>query len=223
MTLTRTACLAIIAAGILGLTIESAKARTFRLQSEAIREAYFLGQSQDGHTLAKFFNKYVRDFPCPDNGTCVASVELETPYMQVVEATRTHVNNYSELDAERDYAARTPAVILNVEVTFAPNYSAPTTVYTADGDDAAGSGDTYFYGFQFHVTQQGKVLHPRKVSEQYSDFGDASGSGCDGCVNENRVYLEFDPAQVHSGLLDIDITSPEGKTVSAEYDLDQLK
>jgi hypothetical protein len=223
MTLTRGTCLAIIAAGALGVTVQNAKARTFRLQSEAIREAYFLGQSQDGHALAKFFDKYVHDFPCPDSGPCVASIELETPYMQVVETTRTHVNNYSALDAEKDYAARPPTVTLNVQVTFAPNYSTPTTIYTADGDAAAGSGDTYFYGFQFHVTQRGKALHPKKVSEQYSDIGDAGGTGCEGCVNENRVFLEFDPTQIHSGLLDIDITSPEGKTVSAEYDLDQLK
>ncbi|MGB6624547.1 MAG: hypothetical protein WBE43_07150, partial [Candidatus Acidiferrales bacterium] len=75
----------------------------------------------------------------------------------------------------------------------------------------------------FHVTQGG-VPNPQKVSEQYSDLGGGElGDGCLGCVNENRVYLEFAPAQLGSGVIHIDVTSPEGKTVSAEFDLDQLK
>ncbi|MGB6623492.1 MAG: hypothetical protein WBE43_01790, partial [Candidatus Acidiferrales bacterium] len=118
MTLTRAFFLLLSAAGIAAVIAPNAMPRTYRLQSEAIREAYFLGASTDGHTLAKFFRKYVHDFPCPDNGTCVASIELETPYVQIVEATKSHWGNYTEQDAEKDYSAHPPAVILNVGITF---------------------------------------------------------------------------------------------------------
>lgn len=189
------------------------------LQSEEIRDAYFLGGSTDGETLANFFGKYIRHIPCPNNGTCVSSIELETPYVQVAEAARAHVGNYTALDAEKEFSARPAVVILDVGITFAPSYSGPTTVYTASDNAPAENGDTYFYGFRFRVAQRNTIL-PRRVSEQYSSLG---GLSCRNCVNENHVYLEFDPGQLDSGVVHIAVTSPEGRTSIAEFDLDQLK
>ncbi len=74
---------------ITALTLaNSARGLSYPLSSDEIREAYYLGRSTDGSKLAKFFGKYVHKFPYPAKGPYVESVELQTPYEQVVLASR---------------------------------------------------------------------------------------------------------------------------------------
>src|SRR5437899_13037761 len=49
------------------------------LSSEAVREAYFLGQRHDG-SYERLLGEYVKQLPPPKSGPYFSSVELSTPF-----------------------------------------------------------------------------------------------------------------------------------------------
>ena len=55
----------------------SAFAYDYPLSSEAIREAYFIGNRRDIST-ANFIDQYTHHFPVPHSGPNVAMIQLET-------------------------------------------------------------------------------------------------------------------------------------------------
>ena len=99
----------------------SAFAYDYPLSSEAIREAYFIGNRRD-KSAADFIQKYTHHFPVPDSGPYVAMIQLETPYAQIVERAEQAVN-YHAPDAVQEFLGRPAAFRLRVQIYFTPSYT----------------------------------------------------------------------------------------------------
>src|SRR5215469_3330885 len=72
------------------------------LSSEAVREAYFLGQRHDG-TYPRMLEKYTKFLPRPKSGPYISSVAISTPFLQMVAYSDGYIGNYSAQQAQIDY------------------------------------------------------------------------------------------------------------------------
>ena len=202
---------------ITALTLaNSAQGLSYPLSSDEIREAYYLGRSTDGTKLAKFFGNYVHKFPYPVKGPYVESVELRTPYEQVVLASRTRLSNYDPVEAVKDFSSRPGIMLVLVNVYSTRDYSGPVTSTTPSGTNLWSAGD-YLRDFQFRVEQKNAVK-PRTIKQ-----GSACGFGGCSPFPGFQETLQFDADQLQSDETTITITTPDGTELTAEFDLDTLK
>lgn len=72
-----------LAAIWLGFTSAALAAYDFPLDSESIREAYFLGRRNDEKTI-KCLASYFKRLPLPEKGPHISEISLYTPYAQIV-------------------------------------------------------------------------------------------------------------------------------------------
>jgi len=91
------------------------------LSEQSVRQAYFLGQRND-ETTASFFAPYLRTLPVPDKGPYIAEVEVYTPYVQIIEASRRRSMGYSAQQAEKDYRHRHDKIFVRVRIDFTDSY-----------------------------------------------------------------------------------------------------
>ena len=91
----------------------------YPLSSEAIREAYFIGNRRDTGTT-DFIAQYTHHFPVPDSGPHVAMIQLETPYAQIVERAEQAVN-YHASDAVQEFLGKPAEFRLRVQIYFTPS------------------------------------------------------------------------------------------------------
>jgi hypothetical protein len=189
---------------------QDAAAYVHPLSQESIREAHFLAHTPDAKKRAAFFERYTRHFPLPVKGPYVESIEFQTPYEQAVLRSLRHWNNYDAQQAEKDYAAQPDVVMVRILIHSTPTYPR----FGADSSDsqdraAMGPGD-FWPGFQFHVAQEQSV-QPKMVNSRPLRGG------------QREALLEFDAAQFGSGTASVEVTTPDGQIVRAEFDLDELK
>jgi hypothetical protein len=109
------------------------------LSEEAVREAYFLGQHNDQSTFS-FFLPYIRVLPKPDRGPFIAEVEVYTPYVQIIEASRRRSMGYSAQQAEQDYRHHHDKLYIRVRIDFTETYGA-LELYRSAKSDREQSGD----------------------------------------------------------------------------------
>jgi hypothetical protein len=202
-----------VALGLSILVTQSATAFLYPLQSEQVREAYFLGRTSDSEKLKKFLDQCVRHFPPPVKGPHVESVEFRTPYEQVVLRSWERSMGYSAQQAEKDYAAQPDLVVVRVRVRPTPTYPGPFAHASDAKGVAPGRSEDFWPGFRFLVAQEHSI-EPKKVSSRY--LGRTS-------LGAREVVLEFDAAQFTSGTVAVDVTAPEDQTIHAEFDLDRLE
>ncbi|MGB2643499.1 MAG: hypothetical protein WBG02_05510 [Candidatus Acidiferrum sp.] len=110
------------------------------LSPEAVRDAYFLGQHNDENTAAAFA-PYFRVLPAPDAGPYIAEVEIYTPYLQVLEASRRRSMNYSAQQAELDYRHHHDKLYVRVRIDFTDTYGAFELYRSAKGDQEQSGAD----------------------------------------------------------------------------------
>jgi hypothetical protein len=197
------------------------------LSPEAVREAYFLGQRNDEKTAA-FRSQYVKRLPLPQSGPHVSEVELLTPYAQLVQTSKTRTLGYSAQQAELDYRKQGDTLRLRVLIRFTPTY----TLQSAFSSSQKSSGtmgialraEDFWRDFSFRFVQreagQDKTIEPFEVWGEplYRRNGEA-GSALDGA----EVRLAFDAADVASGSARVEVLTPDGQRVKAEFDLEKLK
>ncbi len=198
----------------------------FPMQSEHVREAYFLGRSMSTSKLDAFLSSYVRIFPIPLTGPSVQSIEFRTPYDLVVQRTMERNFNYSAQDAQRDYSAHPGLVLVHVVVWVTPiatQVAGPipgvriTNRPTGTENQAAGEFPDSWYGFHFKVAQDKRLEAKKLTSSNLMLFG------ADEITEAWGIDLEFDAAQFSATPVSIDVTAPDGKTVHAAFDLAKLK
>jgi hypothetical protein len=145
--------------GVLGLSLwflasPNAMGFDYPLQEEHVREAYFLGRTTDGEKLNNFYKQYVHDLPFPSRGpyfSYVESVEFRTPYENIVSRSRQHLNQYSSLEAEKDYRADPGLVIVRVLISYKVNYAGPILPDSS---------------FKIHVSQA-DLIEPKKSTIEH--------------------------------------------------------
>jgi hypothetical protein len=104
------------------------------LSDEAIRDAYFLGQRND-QTTASVFARYFRALPAPQSGPYIAEVELYTPYVQVLEASRRRSMGYSVQQAQQSYRHHRDKLYVRVRIDFTDTYGTLELYRSAKGDE----------------------------------------------------------------------------------------
>jgi hypothetical protein len=133
------------------------------------------------------------------------------PFYQVVQRTMEKQSSYSAQDAQKDYSAHPDIVVVRLVFSFVPG--AKQLVSSAFDAESADSWN----GFSYEVSQ-GKPIKPARVTST-----NVTPAGSDSYTEEWAVDLEFAPDQFSSGAADVEVTPPNGKTVTAEFDLDKLK
>lgn len=210
--------LLIIIAGACIALAPSAKAYMQRLHSEEVQEAFSLGRSTDPDTVKRFFEKYSHMLDCTGDRPCVNSIELRTPYEQVAVRSRQRGPEYTEQEAEKDYAARPAVLAVHIFVLYPLNFSGQDSDVAPTGGQPTGEDGVAFYGFRIRVSQE-HVLKPTRVWGESYSFG---ASQCRYCGGE-EIILDFDPAQFDPEATSIRVSTPNGQTVESEFDLRDLK
>jgi hypothetical protein len=188
----------------------------YPLNDAQIREAYFLGRTTDSVKLVGFFRKYTHHFSLPNKGPYVAEIAFHTPYERVVERAWKGLTQSAQA-AERDYAAQPDVVMVTVRIfrtnTFPRFLKDPpdTEEYPPQQPEAS------WNGFVFRVLQE-RPMRPAKVSSR-SISRRYANTGWGGA----EVLLELQAAQFAQKETKVKVTTPEGKTFDAEFDLNTLR
>jgi hypothetical protein len=134
----------------------------------------------------------------------VALIEIRTPYEQI--ALRAHQISvgYSAQQAERDYRAHSDVVMIRVRIRLTPTYF---QVRSLD----------FWRDFSVHCNQE-RELTPKKIVGSPL----RGGRGPLGLIGAD-VELEFDGAQVTSDVVRVEVFTPDGQKVDAEFDLGKLR
>jgi hypothetical protein len=210
--------LAIIAISAFAALVPVAMAYVQQLHSEEVQEAFSLGRSTDPDTVKQFFEKYSRMLDCPASGPCVDSIELRTPYEQIAVRSRQHGSDYTEQDAEKDYAARPTKLSVHVFVLYPLDFSDEDTDSSASEGQPDSRDGSSFYGFRIRVSQD-HAVKPAKIHGRSIDLGDSESA----YSGEEEIILDFDPAQFDAEVIHIEVATPDGQTVKSEFDLRDLK
>jgi hypothetical protein len=188
------------------------------LDSESIREAYFLGRRNDQKTVA-FFDDYAKRLPMPDRGPYVSFIGLLTPYAQVAANSQSITGIYSAQQAEHDYDSYRDTIRVRVRIEFTATYTAVKDQEPAK-DNSRTEGfvfrsPDFWRDFLFELYQEKGPIKPRdtKGVPIYDDNG-FSGA---------EVSLEYDAKEVKSEDTSFEIITPDGQHIVAKFDLSKLR
>jgi len=213
----------------LGLVVAPpARAYDTSLSSHAVREAYSLGLRNDERT-AEFLLKYITHLPAPKAGPHVFEIELYTPYSQIVDHFRYPAPGVSAQQAERDYRAQSDTLRVRVLILFPfpptdSSQSAPAPSQKAAEKTGIEWRSVYSWkDFTIHLRQQRdgqeKTIEPIEVrGERYS-----VGVGKSFVRFGVQILLLFSVADVASAPGRIEVQTPDGQRVTAEFDLGKLR
>jgi hypothetical protein len=187
------------------------------LQSDSVREAYFLGKHSDQKTTS-FLGNYMKHLPMPEHGPYISEVTLYTPYAQVVLNSWRSSLGYSAQQAEQDYRSHADMIRVRVRIEFTPTY---TAVQGVKPNKDSTTQQAYVFrpedfsrAFLFELHQERGPIKPRdsKGAPIYDD-------GFTGA----EVWLEYDANEVKSEDTSIEVITPDGQHVVAKFDLSKLR
>lgn len=125
MLIIRRQSVAVIAA--LFLSAPAAPAYHYPLHSEAIREAYFLGERNNFQTTDCLL-EYIHRFTEPQTGPYyVSQIDISTPYQQIVLRGQRNTPGDSEMQAETDLREDPLKLVARVQVEWNAAYSDHTS------------------------------------------------------------------------------------------------
>jgi hypothetical protein len=201
---------------ILGLLPSSAPLAAYQqpLSSTDIRNAYFLGSRNDENT-AEFFSQYDRLLPVPKSGPSISKIEVRTPYAQVVERT-TALLGYSAQKAQEDFLARPAIFIVRVSIALTPSY--PDMLSSKSGVARLRSDD-FWRDFKVRVVQGQEITaHKIRGWPTYSSGGEDSSH-----LSGAEIELQYEIAKIASSPVQIEVLTPDGQQVVADFDLSKLR
>jgi hypothetical protein len=188
------------------------------LSSNAVREAYFLGQGDAGR-LKEFLDPYVKQLPPPKTGLRVAEIEIQTPFKEVVLHARQRSVGYSAQQAEADYRSHKDVILVRVRLYLTPTYPEVTEGTTPSGAKGVKLVPPDFWrDVIIHVSQQ-KALVEKRISGTPLYSGGKGVSVLTGA----KVEMEYDAAEVASAPLVVEVAPPNGQKITAEFDLAKLR
>ena len=191
---------------------QSAAAFVYPLSEESVREAYFLGRNTE--KAAPFLRPYARKYPFPIKGPWVYAIDFRTPYAEAVRRAWEHSLDYSAQQAQKDYFAQPSRVAVSVVIYLTSTYG-----YNAPLTDSKGQAiarrEEFWREFPIRVSQK-RAIEPTKATSRviYGRHGTLIGA---------EILLEFDASQFASGTAQVAVSTPDGQTVSAEFDLNTLQ
>jgi hypothetical protein len=216
-------------AAILALTFSaSIDAYDVQLTPQAIHEAYVLGQRNDKST-GDFLASYVSQISEPQNGPHIAEIELLTPYAQVVDDSRRNTDaRFSEAQAGANYRKEAPSVRVNVTIMLpaaypksaqGPGTQTPPAASGTEKKDLL--PENFWQGFQVHLKQNGKEIASRSISNQ--PIRSTATNEAPSVLDGENVWLAYDARDVAPVATRVEVVTPEGKIIKAQFDLKKLR
>ena len=193
------------------------------LSEEAVREAYFLGQHHD-QSLAHFLDRYTRVLPPPETGPAISAVTFFTPYALVAQLSNQRSMGYSAQQAEQDHRNQEELVRIVIQIQFTQTYGAliprPTGSRSGSPIGYALRPSDFWKDFQVQVLDKEKLLTPSSFLG-FPIYSCDSDGGCS--LSGATLQLEFPAKAFKSDSPTIQITPPEGDSVSVDFDLARVR
>lgn len=187
------------------------------LQSDSVREAYFLGKHSDEKTTF-FLGNYMKHLRMPEQGPYISEITLYTPYAQVVLNSWRSSPGYSAQQAELDYRSHADMIQVRVRIEFTPTYTAVQGV-KPNKDSTTQQGyvfrpEDFWRDFLFEMHQEKGPIKPR--DSKGAPIYDEGFTGAE-------VWLEYDAKEVKSEETTFEVITPNGQHVVAKFDLSKLR
>ena len=210
MSIIRGQGVAVIAALFLASQTAAAQTYHYPLHSEAIRDAYFLGERNNFQTTDCLL-QYIHRFTGPQAGRYyISQIEISTPYQQIVLRGQRDTPGDSALQAETDLREHPLKLIARIQVEW--NAAHP------DGTSQLVPPDLS-HDVSIHVSQEREIT-PLKTTHQ----GMYRSSGHNGSAFIGWLFeLQFDPAKITSAPLRISVKTPDGQIQKAEFDMAKIQ
>src|SRR5215475_5546979 len=190
------------------------------LTEEACREAYFLGQRRD-NKMADFLAKYSKHLPAPKTGPYVSDVTLLTPFAQMVYYS-SRQSMYNAQQAELDGKTRFSNIEIRVTVALTDTYGA----YIPEPPASSSSGN----GIRFRRGNFWREFDVRVVDGESVRAPNAlSGEPIYRCTENDcqlvgaYIHLTFPADSFATDDAIVEVSTPDGQFVSAEFDLVSLR
>jgi hypothetical protein len=199
-----------------------------QLSAAAIHQAYVLGQRNDKST-GDFLAPYLSEITEPQNDVHIAEIELLTPYAQIADLTRQKATaGYSEAQATEDYKRAGGTVKVNVVLMLPAAYpKAAQTTEAPTPPPATGQQkidirpENFWQNFQFNLKQNGKTIPSRKINNQ--PIHSTATKDAPAVLDGENVWLEYDVKDVASAATTVEVITPQGKVIKANFDLGKLR
>ncbi len=164
----------------------------------------------------EFLGQYTRRFELRSGGPNVGTIELRTPYQQVVLRSWEKQADYSAQRAQIDYAAQSGLIQVRVYVWLDGVKAGPPDLYSDRQGQVLDRRENFWREYRFRVTQE-HLMQPKKIEGKplYS----RRGRGLAGA----EVSLKFDAGGFAPRETQVEVIAPDGQTVAAKFPLDQLK
>jgi hypothetical protein len=169
------------------------------LSTQAIREAYSIGQRHD----ADFLSRYKRAIPILNEkeGGCISSVRLETPFLQVV-AFADNAPNYSMQDAVKHFYGKSLPLRIHLDICYMSSAPPPGSL-------------------KIRILQNKGLVLP--VSDDRSAYVPVVDTRWTLPANGEQIDLEFLAEKISSATLTIQIDTPNDQHAEIDLDLPALR
>ena len=190
------------------------------LSDEAVREAYFLGQRHD----ASFLTKYIRFLPPPKTGPHISSITFLTPFAQFAQFSSNYVGNYSAQQALLDHRGHQEFVSITVEIYLTNSYGAlipnPAATRSSSSPPLIPRPYDFWRDFRVQVSDGHQSLSPSdsegRPLYRCGRYGPCRPRGA-------AIDLEFPASAFASDSVTVEVSPPEGDSVSVDFDLIHLR
>ena len=199
------------------------------LTPAALHEAYILGQRNDQAT-AGFLNPYGKQITENSDSPHIAEIEILTPFAQVVDLSRRFTSGYSEEQAAREYHQRGDTIVVRIVLMLPAAYPKPdapaneTEAPAQPNPPAANTAmrpENFWQNFRFETRQHGKTIATRFIRNKpiYSTPTKDTPAVLDGAT----IWLQYDAKDLAPEDTVVEVTTPDSKTITATFDLNQLR
>jgi len=174
-----------------------------------------LGQRNDQVT-ADFLLPYITECSTPEEGRFLTQIEILKRLR--AKLLKGGSKGYTEQQAVHDYHQARDKIIVQVTLVMRALYAG------AAQDKAQGTSlrpENFWQNFRFSLKQRGKVIPTRSICNDpiYSTSTKNAPPILDGAT----VHLEYDSKNVASEEANIEVRSPDSKTIKASFDLKKLR
>jgi hypothetical protein len=198
-----------------------------QLTPAALHEAYVLGQRNDKAT-GDFLDAYASPVTESQDGPHIAQIQLLTPFAQIVDLSRLRASSgYTEEQAANDYKDHGKTVRVNITIMLPAAFPKPPEPSPDAPPPATGTQksairpENFWQNFKFSLSQNGKTVPSKKINNKpiYS----APTNNAPAVLDGESVWLEYDVNDVAPAATTVEVTTPEGKSIKAEFDLKKLR
>ena len=197
------------------------------LTPAAVHEAYVLGRRNDQAT-AEFFAPYMKQPTAGTEHPDIAQIEIRTPFAQVVDSSRQNATtNYTEQAALEDYHRDGDKIVVQVTLVLPAAYtkaaqnSAEGNPPNQENKNVMIRPENFWQNFRISLKQRDKLIPSRAIRNRpvYSAATKDTPSVLDGAI----VWLEYDAKDVASEEAVVEVLTPAPKTITATFDLKNLR